>query len=207
MRLPFRYRRGSITGLLLVIVVLVALWVDANPEGDRGGAPSDRGRRAPELSGAHAKQRREPAGERQRPQGSRAGVPALVTHVVDGDTIEVRLPDGAEEDVRYIGVDTPESVDPEEPVQCYAKRASHFNERLVGGRRVRLRFDRERRDVYGRLLAYVYRGSLLVNAALVRRGMARTLTISPNDSLAPLFARLERAAGRAGRGLWGACRP
>jgi micrococcal nuclease len=134
-------------------------------------------------------------------------VRAIVTDVVDGDTIEVALGGGREEDVRYIGVDTPESVAPGEPVQCFGPQASRFNERLVGGRRVILRFDAERRDQYGRLLAYVYQGRAFVNAVLVRRGMARTLTIPPNDSFAPLLARLERAAGRRGHGLWGACGP
>jgi micrococcal nuclease len=137
---------------------------------------------------------------------------AKVTDVVDGDTIEVELADGSEEDVRYIGIDTPESVKPDTPVQCAAKKASTVNERLVGGRGVTLRFDAERRDDYGRLLAYVYVPGggangrpLFVNAELVRRGLARTLTISPNDSFAPLFARLQATAGMAGRGLWGAC--
>ena len=130
---------------------------------------------------------------------------ATVTEVVDGDTIEVRLADGAVEDVRYIGIDTPESVDPDQPVQCFGRRAARANEGLVGGREVTLRLGAERRDHYGRLLAYVYVDRRLVNAALVRRGLARTLTIAPNDSLAPLFARLAGAAGRAGRGLWGAC--
>jgi micrococcal nuclease len=90
-------------------------------------------------------------------------------------------------------------------VQCYALRASHFNERLVGGERVRLVFDREQRDVYGRLLAYVHLGDLFVNAELVRRGYATTLTIAPNDRFAGLLARLEQRAGAAGRGLWSAC--
>jgi micrococcal nuclease len=139
------------------------------------------------------------------PQAGPGEVTALVTRVVDGDTIEVRLADDTVEDVRYIGVDTPETVDPGEPVQCFGHRASVVNERLVGGRTVRLRFDAERRDVYGRLLAYVYVGRRFVNAILLRRGLARTLTIAPNDSLAPLFARLEAAAGRSAQGLWRAC--
>lgn len=134
-----------------------------------------------------------------------AELEARVVDIVDGDTIKVELPGGEIESVRYIGIDTPESVHPGEPVQCYAKRASRVNERLVAGRVVSLRFDAERRDRYGRLLAYVHRDGTFVNALLVRRGLARTLTISPNDSLAPLFERLEAAAGRAGRGLWGAC--
>ena len=131
---------------------------------------------------------------------------ARVVRVVDGDTIRVRLGDRTER-VRYIGVDTPESVKPGTPVQCYAKRASAFNERLVAGREVRLVGDAEARDRYGRLLAYVYRepDGAFVNAALVRDGFARTLTIPPNTAHAGEFARLAAAARDAGRGLWRAC--
>jgi micrococcal nuclease len=129
---------------------------------------------------------------------------ARVVRAVDGDTIEVRL-GGELEDVRYIGVDTPETVKPESPVECFGPRASGFNHRLVEGRRVRLVFGVERRDVYGRLLSYVYLGHRFVNAELLRRGFARTLTIAPNDRFAERFKRLEIAAARAGRGLWGAC--
>jgi micrococcal nuclease len=127
----------------------------------------------------------------------------VVARVVDGDTVVLR---GGER-VRYIGVDTPESVKPGTPVQCYAKAASHANERLVEGRRVRLRYDAEREDRYGRTLAYVYRASdgLFVNAELVRRGYARVLTIPPDDAHAGSFRRLAARARRAGRGLWGAC--
>jgi micrococcal nuclease len=127
-----------------------------------------------------------------------------VSRVVDGDTIEVRL-DGETEDVRYIGVDTPETVKPGAPVDCYGPQASGFNHRLVERERVRLVFGAERRDVYGRLLAYVYLGRRFVNAELLRRGFARTLTIPPNDRFVERFERLQTAAARAGRGLWGAC--
>ncbi len=137
--------------------------------------------------------------------GPRA-VDAVVTRVIDGDTIEVRI-GGESEDVRYIGVDTPETVKPDTPVQCFGPRASAFNHRLVEGRRVRLVFGAERRDAYGRLLAYVYLERRFVNASLVRRGLARTLTIPPNDRFAPRLRGLELRAARAGRGLWGACAP
>ena len=133
-----------------------------------------------------------------------ASAVAYVTRAIDGDTIEVRF-DGHEEDVRYIGVDTPETVKPDTPVQCFGHRASDFDHRLVEHRHVRLVFGVERRDVYGRLLAYVHLGPRFVNAILVRRGLARSLTIPPNDRYAPLFHRLELGAARAGRGLWGAC--
>jgi micrococcal nuclease len=124
--------------------------------------------------------------------------------VIDGDTIEVRV-NGGEDDVRYIGIDTPETVKPGTPVQCFGPQAHELNQRLVAGRTVRLVFDSERRDVYGRLLAYVWLDHRMVNAELVRRGFARTLTIAPNDAHAGLFHRLAAEAGRAGRGLWGAC--
>jgi micrococcal nuclease len=133
-------------------------------------------------------------------------VPARVTRVVDGDTFEARVGD-AVEDVRLIGVDTPETVDPGAPVQCFGPRASRFQHRLVEGRRVRLVFGVERRDAYGRLLAYAYIDRGFVNAMLVRRGLARTLTIAPNTRHSALFERLELRAARAGHGLWGACPP
>lgn len=131
-------------------------------------------------------------------------IEAKVTRVVDGDTVEATV-DGQTEDVRYIGVDTPESVKPDTPVECFALQASHFNEDLVEGETVRLDFDAERRDVYGRLLAYVQVGDRFVNADLVRLGYARTLTIPPNTRHADLFDRLGRQASRDGRGLWGEC--
>ena len=129
-----------------------------------------------------------------------------VTRIVDGDTIHVRV-EGRDETIRYIGVDTPESVKPGTPVECFAKRASAFNARLVDGERVRLVLDAEHRDRYGRLLAYVYRArdGLFVNAALVRRGYAQPLTIPPNVAHAGEFQRLAATARRAGRGLWSAC--
>jgi micrococcal nuclease len=141
-------------------------------------------------------------------RGGRAGgaAPARVLRVVDGDTIHVRL-DGRDETVRYIGVDTPESVKPHTPVQCFAKAASAANARLVRGRTVRVVPGAEARDRYGRLLAYVYRAGdgAFVNARLLAWGYARTLTIAPNDRFATRFAAVERAARKAGRGLWSRC--
>jgi len=136
-----------------------------------------------------------------------AAVTAPVTRVVDGDTFEARI-GGEDRDVRLIGVDTPETVKPGTPVQCYGPRASHFAHHLLEGRTVRLVFGVERHDVYGRLLAYAHLGGDgFVNAILVRRGLARTLTIPPNDRYATLFDRLQIRAARAGRGLWGGCPP
>jgi micrococcal nuclease len=142
--------------------------------------------------------------DERRGRAARPAVSAEVLRVVDGDTIEVSL-DGTVEDVRYIGVDTPETVKPGSPVECYGPQASEFNRRLVAGKRVTLRFDRELRDDYGRLLAYVFAGPRMVNAALVSQGYARTLEIEPNTGRAGLLARLQQQAAVAGKGLWGGC--
>ncbi len=136
-----------------------------------------------------------------------AELAATVLRVVDGDTIKVAIA-GHQETIRYIGMDTPESVKPNTPVQCYAENASHENTRLLKvGEPVRLVVGAEARDRYDRLLAYVYRRSdgAFINALLLRRGFAHTLTIAPNDRLAPQFAQLEEEARAAHRGLWKAC--
>ena len=153
------------------------------------------------------------------PEAGSAEATARVIRVVDGDTVEARI-GGRVEDVRLIGVDTPETVKPGTPVQCFGERASHFTKRWLTGRRVRLVFGVERHDVYERLLAYVYLADStspvsqhgkgrarerLFNAILVRRGLARTLTIPPNDRFASRFQGYALAAARRGRGLWGAC--
>jgi micrococcal nuclease len=133
-------------------------------------------------------------------------VAARVTRVVDGDTIKVRIA-GRRDTVRYIGMDTPESVKPGSPVECFAKAANARNSELIAGREVTLVTDAEARDRYGRLLAYVYRApdGLFVNAELVRGGFARILTIPPNISHARELRRLQRIARAAGAGLWGKC--
>jgi micrococcal nuclease len=130
-----------------------------------------------------------------------------VVRAVDGDTIIVR--DGGRiEDVRLLGIDTPETVDPRRPVGCYGPEASTFTKHLVTGRTVTLRYDRELHDRYGRFLAYVWLAGprrVFVNAELVRLGYARSYPFPPNTAHAALFAALERSAALAGRGLWHAC--
>jgi micrococcal nuclease len=134
-------------------------------------------------------------------QAPGAGLSGEVVRVADGDTIRVALAGGREERVRYIGIDTPEITADE----CYADEATAFNARLVAGRRVRLVLDAEERDRYGRLLAYVYAGEVLVNAELVREGYAQPLTVPPNVRFEDRFARLARDARLAGKGLWASC--
>jgi micrococcal nuclease len=148
----------------------------------------------------------DPPAPRERPQKSGAEGSALVVRVIDGDTILVRTPAGRNERVRYIGVDTPETVKPDAPVQCYGHEASNFNRHLVSGRTVRLVQDREARDRFGRVLAYVHVDGRFVNAELLKGGFARTIEIAPNTSKAAWFAQLQRVAMRTNKGLWKACR-
>jgi micrococcal nuclease len=124
--------------------------------------------------------------------------------VVDGDTIDVQL-GGRTARVRYIGINTPETVDPRRPVQCFGKEASAKNKELVDGKVVRLERDVSETDRYGRLLRYVYVGELFVNAELVRQGYAQASAYPPDVKHQDLFRSLEREAREAGRGLWGAC--
>ena len=134
-----------------------------------------------------------------------ATLDAKVTHVVDGDTIVVTLSDGRVETVRLLGIDTPETVDPDRPVGCYGPEASAYTHARLGGRSVRLETDSEERDRYGRLLAYVYLDGERVNDELLRLGYARLLVIPPNGTHDRSLLAIELAARAAGRGLWGAC--
>jgi micrococcal nuclease len=132
---------------------------------------------------------------------------ATVVRVVDGDTIVVRI-DGHDEDVRLIGVDTPEEKKPDTPVECYAREAAARTSALLPtGTIVRLERDREPRDRYGRLLAYVSRvaDGLSIEADLLQGGFAGTLTIAPNTARASEYAAMVNTARRLGVGLWSAC--
>jgi micrococcal nuclease len=130
-----------------------------------------------------------------------------VVRVIDGDTVIVGS-GSRSEDVRLLGIDTPETVDPRRPVGCYGPQASRYAKHLLTGRRVTLIYDRELHDRYGRFLAYIYLDGpprVFVDARLVQLGYARTLPIPPHMAHAAQLAALERGAALAGRGLWGAC--
>lgn len=124
-----------------------------------------------------------------------------VTRVIDGDTIEIE--NG--ERVRYLGVDTPETVDPRKPVQCFGVEASKKNKELVEGKTVRLEKDITDRDKYGRLLRYVYVDNLFINLELVKQGFATSYTYPPDVKYQEEILTAEREARRANRGLWTAC--
>ncbi len=126
-----------------------------------------------------------------------------VVRVIDGDTIQVCCVFGDRVKVRYIGVDTPETHHPMRGVEPYGMEAAEANRKLVDGMTVRLEFDVQQLDGYGRTLAYVYlEDGTFVNAWLVEHGYAMVMTFPPNVKHQDLFLKLQREAREAGRGLW-----
>jgi micrococcal nuclease len=181
---------ARLIGVLLVLVAAAAVVLVVAmllPRTDAGG-----------QTGSHATGA-EPVGD-----------PALVLRVVDGDTIVVRL-DGAEERVRYIGVDAPELADPEDGIaaECGALDARDANTALVGGRRVILEPDASDRDRFGRLLRHVWvlhdGGWMLAAEQLVAEGWAEARSYPPDTGRDSALDASERSSRSAGRGIWGGC--
>ncbi|MEN9558669.1 MAG: hypothetical protein RL141_1038 [Candidatus Parcubacteria bacterium] len=136
---------------------------------------------------------------------------ATVISVADGDTFDVRLDDGIEARVRMLGVDTPETVDPRKPVQCFGLEASTFTKQLLTDARVLLEEDplADERDLYGRLLRNVVTETGIdLNAELIAEGYARAYLSFPIDPVRKKqLTDLEATAKAEGKGLWGAaCR-
>jgi len=142
-----------------------------------------------------------PDGPAVRPAAGLTG--AEVARVIDGDTIEARKADGGLLTVRLIGVDTPETVHPSQPVQPYGREASSYTGERLKGERIDLEYDVEREDKYGRTLAYVWLGDELFNATLLEQGYAQLLTIPPNVKYVEHLKVVQQGAREAGRGLWG----
>ena len=125
-----------------------------------------------------------------------------VHRVIDGDTVVIDH-NGKPTPVRLIGVDTPETVHPQKPVEVFGKEASAFTRNLLSGEFVYLRFDQEKTDKYDRLLAYLYRvpDGLFVNLEIVRQGYGHAYTQYPFKHM-ELFRHYERQARGASKGLW-----
>jgi len=148
--------------------------------------------------------------------GGSAGWPSgKVTRAIDGDTILVLL-DAGEVPVRLLGVDTPETVHPEIPVQPYGPEAFAFTRSQLCDKQVWLEFDTAAKDPYGHVLAYIWIGlpetevvsaadvrAKMFNARLLLEGYAQVLPIAPNLKYAGIFAACQAEAREAGKGLWG----
>ncbi|MDO7867614.1 thermonuclease family protein [Nocardioides jiangxiensis] len=176
----------------------------ASPGGDLVGRPVTTG---PNPSSASTPP---PGGGLRRPTDAQR---VVVRWVTDGDTVTLRavrrgaLPLQVDTHVRLLEIDTPESKDPDLPVQCLALRATAATERLLPrGSTAWVQTDRELHDRYGRTLGYVWNAhGVFVNEALVRRGLARVLFFRPNDRHLARMRSAEAAARAAGRGLWTRC--
>jgi micrococcal nuclease len=126
--------------------------------------------------------------------------PFLVQRAVDGDTL--LLADGRR--VRLIGVDTPETVHPSRPVEPLGPEATAFTRSRTEGRYVMLEYDRQRRDRYDRVLAYVYVDDEMLNEALIAAGYSRAETRYPySNAMKRRFRQAETRAREAGVGIWG----
>ncbi|OFW60658.1 MAG: hypothetical protein A2133_05815 [Actinobacteria bacterium RBG_16_64_13] len=119
-----------------------------------------------------------------------------VTKVIDGDTVVV-FSDGAEEEVRLIGIDAPETG------EAFSADATEGLTKLVGGTNVRLELDVETHDQYDRRLAYIWVGQTMVNAELLWRGLATVYTVPPNVKYVERFQAAQDEAQAAQLGMWG----
>ncbi len=140
------------------------------------------------------------------PLGGR--IDARVVRDIDGDTLAAEFANGSQIDVRLIGIDTPEDVKPEYPVECGARSAARSMRSMASGRTVTLRTDptQDRFDRYGRLLAYAYLRGRNLGRAEVRRGWAEVYVYGHRPfRLVRSFRRAARAARAEGRGVWGRC--
>jgi len=149
---------------------------------------------------------------RQKAASPQTGSLVYVTKAIDGDTIKL----ATGEHVRLIGIDTPESrynskVERDsarsrkdiKAILKMGKEASLFTRQLTEGKKVKLEFDAQKRDRYGRLLAYVYlEDGTFVNARVIEEGYAQVMTIPPNVKYADMFLRSQVEARKNGRGLW-----
>jgi endonuclease YncB( thermonuclease family) len=181
--------------LLLVLALVGAAGCEGFVEDIGSGDGSGAGRAPADLSTSKA--------ERAAwPDAPKDAVRAEVQRVSDGDTF-VAMVRGRKERIRVIGVDTPESVSPNQPDEPFGEEASDFAKHYLDGETVRLAGDAEPRDRYGRMLAYVWlEDGTFWNALLAAEGYAQQLTIPPNVTYERLFRRLVAEARREDRGLW-----
>lgn len=121
---------------------------------------------------------------------------ARLERAMDGDSLVLALQDGHREEVRLIGLDTPEQE------QEWGEAAREYSRRFCSGGRLELALDKEQRDRYGRLLAYVWRDGKMLNEALLEAGLAVILPIKPNTAFAGRFRAAQERAQAAQRGFW-----
>ncbi|MGE6625409.1 thermonuclease family protein [Bacillus pumilus] len=130
-------------------------------------------------------------------------ISGVVVNVVDGDTIDVRMKSGKQERVRFILVDTPETVHPKKGEEPFGREASDFTKKTLSGQKVDLKLGVQERDKYGRLLAYVYlKDGAMINELLLQKGLARVAVFPPNTEFVDQFRKIEAQAQEEYKGIW-----
>lgn len=188
--------------IVAIVLVVGATLVSCGP----GSVPSPGPSMTP-LAAAPSAAAPAAASVRASPVAPTSRQRVQVLSVTDGDTIRVSI-DGRSTPVRYIGIDTPETVDPRQSAGCFGKEASDANKRLVEGKMVELEKDVSETDRFDRLLRYVYveiagRGLVMVNEELVRGGFAKSTSYPPDVKYQEVFRVRESEARTAAAGLWG----
>ncbi len=126
---------------------------------------------------------------------------ATVTRVVDGDTIIANI-NGTDYRVRFIGMDTPETVHPEKPVEPYGPEASMFTESMLNNKKVFLEYDVQHFDRFDRVLAYIWVDDLMINEQLVKEGLAFVTTYPPNVKYVERFLDAQKHAQEQKINIW-----
>ena len=199
--------RNFITPFLVSVLLLTGCSQTTSTKTEQTVSPSPSVNEGENLSSQDIKSFSSPtpsAAPVQNPQSTSqvlGNQTAMVTAVIDGDTIEI---EGGQR-IRYIGINTPETVDPRKPVECFGREASNKNKELVAGKSVKLEKDISETDKYGRLLRYVFVGDVFVNDYLVRQGYAYASSYPPDVKFQNQFNQAEREARANSRGLWSAC--
>ncbi|HWI54822.1 MAG TPA: thermonuclease family protein [Desulfobacteria bacterium] len=179
-------KKGQFFKNLIIFLAFLSIWLVGCTSGNsRAKLPDDKAPRAADSESSSGSGRYK------------------VLRVVDGDTIVISYK-GKNEKLRFIGINTPEAHHPEKGAEPYGVEAAGYTKRLLENQAVRIKFDVQQRDKYGRLLGYVYLADgTFVNARLLAEGYAQVMTVPPDVRYAEYFVRLEQEARKAEKGLWG----
>jgi micrococcal nuclease len=198
-----RYLRIGCIGAVIVFGVLAiisSLFSRENP------TPTEKAEGRKGVEQVEKQQAKQPKQEIENEDEDQARYDAVATvsEVVDGDTVEIEPAVDGEDEVRIIGVDTPETKDPDEGEEPYGKEASNYTSTELEGEKVELEFDEDKKDQDGRLLAYVYpKGEDLFNGDLLEEGYAQVYTVEPNSKYEDRYESAQDEAREEDLGIWG----
>ena len=203
------------TFISVVVVAIISVIVIIRIVASNDGRENNPGDNEPQNIGRTAGEQPEEASVDPQPAPSVPSIPAYltappsatgpyrVTYIADGDTIHIDL-NGEEVSVRFIGVDTPETVHPSRPQECFGTEASNYIRNLLNGKSVLIETDQSQDlwDSYGRLLAYVYVDGKMVNYSLIYDGYAYEYTYNMPYGYQSEFKKAQSFASENNRGLW-----